>query len=486
MAALAELGVRGAHPRPRRTRSRTPSRSSRTASTPRTTRDCAQRFWRALVQVAPRLRRLPRPVPRQVQPGALLLGQLRSRGDALLRPRRRRRIPAACRTCPTAVAREAYSHEVSSAGFWPGGGPIAEPVVLLLRLSRAGRVPRRAGAAGGGALRHGPWASSCCPTTRCAPARRPRRRAARVPAEHLRGGGGAGGMGSRRAGTYDADALTVVSGAGLYPPLHHRRREVGKWSRARCCANFNEPLKIESLKLKAPRRGRGRRQGRRERRLPLRSVGAAGEAAGAAARVLGHEGAGIVEEVGKGVTTLKPGDHVVLSWVQNCGRATTASPARVHLCDRGPAVAMTGEENVFAKGDIDDRAHGRRRLVRRAHGGTRHRGDQDSRRRAARPRLPRRVRRDDRRRRGDQHREGAARADRRRVRLRRRRAQRHPGRGALPARRASSPSTSSQAKLELAKRVRRHRRRRRAGDGRRRRRRSASSPTASASTTRSR
>jgi hypothetical protein len=29
---------------------------------------------------------------------------------------------------PDWVAREAYSHEVSSAGFWPGGGPVPEPV----------------------------------------------------------------------------------------------------------------------------------------------------------------------------------------------------------------------------------------------------------------------------------------------------------------------------------------------------------------------
>jgi hypothetical protein len=33
-------------------------------------------------------------------------------------------IRAGCRTCPTSVVREAYSHEVSSAGFWPGGGPM--------------------------------------------------------------------------------------------------------------------------------------------------------------------------------------------------------------------------------------------------------------------------------------------------------------------------------------------------------------------------
>ena len=36
--------------------------------------------------------------------------------------------------------------------------------------------------------------------------------------------------------------------------------------------------------------------------------------------VLGHEGAGIVEEVGEGVTHCKPGDHVVMSFVPNCGR----------------------------------------------------------------------------------------------------------------------------------------------------------------------
>src|SRR5213080_4496170 len=35
--------------------------------------------------------------------------------------------------------------------------------------------------------------------------------------------------------------------------------------------------------------------------------------------VLGHEGAGVVEEIGEGVTTVKPGDHVVVSWVPQCG-----------------------------------------------------------------------------------------------------------------------------------------------------------------------
>ena len=30
--------------------------------------------------------------------------------------------------------------------------------------------------------------------------------------------------------------------------------------------------------------------------------------------LLGHEGSGIVEEIGEGVSTVKPGDHVVLHW----------------------------------------------------------------------------------------------------------------------------------------------------------------------------
>src|SRR5262249_57456243 len=36
--------------------------------------------------------------------------------------------------------------------------------------------------------------------------------------------------------------------------------------------------------------------------------------------VLGHEGSGIVTAVGEDVTSLSPGDHVVLSWVAPCGR----------------------------------------------------------------------------------------------------------------------------------------------------------------------
>src|SRR5262252_4700214 len=40
--------------------------------------------------------------------------------------------------------------------------------------------------------------------------------------------------------------------------------------------------------------------------------------------VLGHEGAGIVEDVGPGVTRVKPGDHVVCSFIPNWGTAGIA------------------------------------------------------------------------------------------------------------------------------------------------------------------
>ncbi len=48
--------------------------------------------------------------------------------------------------------------------------------------------------------------------------------------------------------------------------------------------------------------------------------------------VLGHEGAGIIAEVGAGVTSVKPGDPVMLTFVTPCGRCSYCTVGQPNLC----------------------------------------------------------------------------------------------------------------------------------------------------------
>src|SRR5438093_163983 len=97
--------------------------------------------------------------------------------------------------------------------------------------------------------------------------------------------------------------------------------------------DVNKPYSIETVELDPPKRGE-----------VLVKVGAAGvcrsglhfqkcEATIALPAVLGHEGSGTVEAVGEGVTMVKPGDRVILSFVPNCGHCHSCESGHPHLCD---------------------------------------------------------------------------------------------------------------------------------------------------------
>ena len=55
----------------------------------------------------------------------------------------------------------------------------------------------------------------------------------------------------------------------------------------------------------------------------------------------GHEGAGVVMEVGPGVFSVAPGDHVVFGFVPACGRCPSCASGHSNLCDLG-AITATG------------------------------------------------------------------------------------------------------------------------------------------------
>ena len=56
--------------------------------------------------------------------------------------------------------------------------------------------------------------------------------------------------------------------------------------------------------------------------------------------VLGHEGAGIVEQVGESVTRVRPGDRVMVNWIPACETCPTCLSGRYNLCERLPATTF--------------------------------------------------------------------------------------------------------------------------------------------------
>ncbi len=103
--------------------------------------------------------------------------------------------------------------------------------------------------------------------------------------------------------------------------------------KAAVCYEIRKPMVIEDVELDDPKAGE-----------VLVKVGAAGicrsdrhflhgDANINLPAVLGHEGAGTVERVGPGVTSVSPGQQVIFSFVPACGRCKTCLDGRSHLCD---------------------------------------------------------------------------------------------------------------------------------------------------------
>src|ERR1051325_7708180 len=113
-------------------------------------------------------------------------------------------------------------------------------------------------------------------------------------------------------------------------------------ARAAVCTAPNHPLELVELELEAPRA--------REVLVRVAASGvchtdhsfATGAFPANLPMVLGHEGAGMVEAVGPDVSRVRPGDHVVLSWMPQCGECRWCTRGQPQLCAHGLQSVMAG------------------------------------------------------------------------------------------------------------------------------------------------
>jgi NDMA-dependent alcohol dehydrogenase len=112
--------------------------------------------------------------------------------------------------------------------------------------------------------------------------------------------------------------------------------------RAAVCVGLNQPLEIQDVELEGPRAGevlvRMGASGVCHSDLSIQN----GTMMGSFPMVLGHEGAGVVEQVGDGVTNVAVGDHVVVSWVPQCGQCYFCRKGQGFLCEAGQMAMITG------------------------------------------------------------------------------------------------------------------------------------------------
>ncbi|HEV2999710.1 MAG TPA: alcohol dehydrogenase catalytic domain-containing protein [Solirubrobacteraceae bacterium] len=111
--------------------------------------------------------------------------------------------------------------------------------------------------------------------------------------------------------------------------------------RAAVLEQFGRPLAVQDVDLAEPRAG--------EALVRLHACGvchtdlytaSGADPSGYVPCVLGHEGAGIVEAVGEGVTSVAPGDHVVTLFSPFCGECVNCGSGKTNVC-----VAIRDEQN---------------------------------------------------------------------------------------------------------------------------------------------
>ena len=105
----------------------------------------------------------------------------------------------------------------------------------------------------------------------------------------------------------------------------------------------HQPIPVEEVDLEGPKRG--------EVRVKMAGAGACHSdyhpVTGHAVRdevpfVMGHEGAGVVEEVGEGVEEFAQGDHVIFSLTRQCGTCRNCTAGRTNLCEVGHHMVIDG------------------------------------------------------------------------------------------------------------------------------------------------
>src|SRR2546429_2131874 len=105
--------------------------------------------------------------------------------------------------------------------------------------------------------------------------------------------------------------------------------------RAAVAHQAGAPLTIETVQLDGPRAG--------EVLVEIKATGichtdmftlSGDDPEGLFPAILGHEGAGIVVEVGSGVTSLKPGDHVIPLYTPECRQCEDCLSRKTNLCQQ--------------------------------------------------------------------------------------------------------------------------------------------------------